>query len=719
MTQQVGRFKTKTQLLHFVDSKFILQPAHKRNFVGTKVCVTLGPASRDVNTLCELLAVGMSCARISLTWGTLEYHLQTLRNLKEAMQQTQHMCAVMVDIMGREFTIRRPMIFDADGWPKHDSLWEVKQGDEITITCDPQAEYTPEILPVSYPRFAELCQPGDHIHIGRYLTKGATSALLEVKSNDSTEVKCVALNSVSLDGLLTVYISGFSNPAIVGMRKELPLFSNTDIKGIHEIKKVISVDFLCAAFAYTHSDLQTAQDMLKDAGMEDTKLLVKLESKEALYCFKQLLESADGVILSRDALSFDLPPQKIPITQKAVIQQCNLKGKPVLITSIVESMTNSPRPTRAEATDIANAVLDGVDGLILGAESLRGNYPIQTVETIQRICGQAEEVFDYKSHFELLMEQRGIEPENLDEDTIVDSHPADGLAFDWFYKTGMTPATSFKQMNDSFNSLKHGQPTPMETLYSGLISSNDSHGRQLRALGDESPHKQSDFNSHHDIIGMKKRTAWGSQQVLAKMHSKGSIGRMSDNQGQPYFDHPEALASSAVRAADKIDAKLLIVITDTGRTASLVSKYRPPVPILTVVAPKIKSDQTAWHLSGIVTARQCCLLRGVLPVLGMPRPGKDPLMSDAIMYAVLAGLVGPGDHIVSIFRERSGHYILQAATVQDNGRSVKQLAEDKTAPMIRTASIDVRKFGGGAAEMVGTMVGYRQKRDTWESVGLD
>eukprot|EP01023_Acetabularia_acetabulum_P038593 TRINITY_DN3699_c0_g1_i1.p1 TRINITY_DN3699_c0_g1~~TRINITY_DN3699_c0_g1_i1.p1 ORF type:complete len:718 (-),score=139.77 TRINITY_DN3699_c0_g1_i1:849-3002(-) len=717
MSQRVGRFKTKTQLLHYVDSKFILEPAHKRNFVGTKVCVTLGPASRDVDTLCELLTVGMSCARISLTWGTLEYHLKSLQNLKEAMYITQHMCAVVVDIMGRELSIRRPIEFDSEGWPKHDKLWQVEQGDEITITCDPTAEYTPKMLPISYPRFAELCQTGDKIHIIRYLTKGERAAELVVQWSNEKEVKCKALNSVSLDGLLTVYISGFSNPAVVGMRKELPLFCNSDIMGIQKIKDVVSVDFLCVAFAYTSNDIEIARDMLSDAGMEDTRLLVKLEVKEALHCFTPLLDAADGVVLSRDALAFDLATEKIPMIQKAVISQCNLKGKPILITSIVVSMTKSPRPTRAEATDIANAVLDGVDGLVLGSETLRGTFPVQTVQTVQRICGQAEEVFDYKAHFESLMEQQRVEAENLDEEIIVDSHSHDGLAFDWFYKTGMSPVASLVSMGESVEESRKSA-VGLETIYSNQIAT-PGHSRQRSESG-----MGSRLDSYSELSNtsklMKKNKSWGSQNRFYRVQSKSSNSPAGENpQGNPYFDHPEALASSAVRAADKIDAKLLIVVTDTGRTASLVAKYRPPVPILTVVAPKVQSNRVSWQLSGNVTARQCCLLRGVLPVLGMPRPGKDPLITDAILYAVMAGLVGAGDHIVCIFRERSGHYILQNTTVGGSYADVSRVLQQAEEPMARTASIDIRKYGGNATQLVESMVGQRKKTATWEAMALE
>eukprot|EP01024_Parvocaulis_polyphysoides_P059100 TRINITY_DN637_c0_g2_i1.p1 TRINITY_DN637_c0_g2~~TRINITY_DN637_c0_g2_i1.p1 ORF type:complete len:727 (+),score=108.62 TRINITY_DN637_c0_g2_i1:227-2182(+) len=646
----------------------------------------------------------MSCARISLTWGTLEYHLKSLENLRQAMYITQHMCAVMVDIMGRELTIRRPMVFDSEGWPKHDNPWKVEQGDMLTITCDPTAEYTSKILPVSYPRFAELCQKGDKIHIIRYLTKGETAAELLVESSNDTEVKCKALNSVQLDGLLTVYISGFSNPAVVGMRKELPLFCNSDIIGLQKIKEVISIDFLCVAFTYTKNDLEIAKDMLTDSGMEDTRLLAKIEVKEALQSFKSILEASDGVILSRDALAFDLPPEKIPMIQKAVISQCNLKGKPVIITSIVVSMTYTPRPTRAEATDIANAVLDGVDGMVLGSETLRGTFPVQTVHTVRRICGQAEEVFDYKAHFESLMEQQRVEAENLDEETIVDSHSHDGLSFDWFYKTGMSPVASLVSMGEGPQDYKK---VPLETIYSDQIDVRLTPRQRtsLDSVGGSSMGGGRDSYSELTNRGMKKKASWGSQTRFHRVQSKNSTATLSEfTPGTPFFDHPEALASSAVRAADKIDAKLLIVITDTGRTASLVSKYRPPVPILTVVAPKVQSNRISWQLSGNVTARQCCLLRGVLPVLGMPRPGKDPLITDALLYAVMAGLVEAGDHVVCIFRERSGHYILQTTTVGGTNLDVKKVRSQAEEPMARTASIDVRKFSGNAAQFVELML---------------
>ncbi|GLI68599.1 hypothetical protein VaNZ11_013069, partial [Volvox africanus] len=141
-------------------------------------------------------------------------------------------------------------------------------------------------------------------------------------------------------------------------------------------------------------------------------LVAKVETRQALFNFRGILDASDGIIVSRGLLGLDVVPEKVALIQKALCSHANLAGKPVVITRVLDSMIDNPRPTRAEATDVANAVLDGADALFLGAETLRGKNPVETVRTLVSIARQAEKVFDFRHHFEWLM-QAAIDAQEL------------------------------------------------------------------------------------------------------------------------------------------------------------------------------------------------------------------------------------------------------------------------------------------------------------------
>ncbi|KAK9862304.1 hypothetical protein WJX84_005516 [Apatococcus fuscideae] len=284
------------------------------------------------------------------------------------------------------------------------------------------------------------------------------------------------------------------------------------------------------------------------------------------------------------------------LVQKAMVQNCNLMGKPLLLTRVVDTMVSSPRPTRAEATDVANAVLDGVDGILLGAETLRGKYPVATVETVLHICKQAEKVFDHNHHFEHLM-QEAIEAE---------------------VRKGNSPESM-------------------------RLARNISH----MSMGSDPSLTPPQGDSSNNLM---------------------NLGATIDS---PYMSKLESVASSAVKAADKVAASLIIVFTNTGTTAALVSKYRPPMPILTLVVPHVKSNSLSWKLEGRATARQCAIVRGLLPVLATPSPSGDALLHDAITMSAHNKLVGPKDHVVVVHMVHDA-FIVKIVSLDDTGSGILQ-----------------------------------------------
>lgn len=152
-----------------------------------------------------------------------------------------------------------------------------------------------------------------------------------------------------------------------------------------------SIDFISLSYTRHAEDVRQARLHLSKLGdLYQTQIFAKIENIEGLKHFDEILKEADGIILSRGNLGIDLPPEKVFLFQKAALHKCNMAGKPAIVTRVVDSMTDTPRPTRAEATDVANAVLDGADGILLGAETLRGLYPVETITIVQKICAEVK-----------------------------------------------------------------------------------------------------------------------------------------------------------------------------------------------------------------------------------------------------------------------------------------------------------------------------------------
>lgn len=610
-------YVTKTHFLKQTNLGSLLEPADpsEADFTATKVVVTIGPSCQDVDTLCLLLNAGATCARCDLTWGTLDFHRLSLRNLNEAMRKTRKLCAVMLDTTGREIMVMREHEIDEKGWPEHVNNMEVKEGQKLTITQNPEAEPSDHVLPVSYPKFTSMCQKGDLIFVGRYLVTGSEDSSLYVKVDDiqGDDVICTANNHANLDGLVTIFHTERSPDTLNNVQNDLPIMTEDDKSNIKDLSTEFEVDFISLSFTRSGEDIQVAREFLDSIQMSTTKLIAKCETRQSLFNFKSIAQEADAIMLSRGNLGLDVLPEKMALVQKHVIQQCNMLGKPAIVTRVVDTMISSPRPTRAEATDVANAVLDGVDCIMLGAETLRGKHPVATVETILHICKQAEKVFDHDYHFETLMREALDEhPEMIDF-----SDAADGL-----------------------------QRTDSDMVHKG-------NGRP--------PHGQ-----------LGSTANFGSSSSLQKS-------------AVPVMSKLESIASSAVRAADKVRASLIIVYTHTGHTASLVSKYRPAMPILTLVIPQLRTESMKWKLEGRAVARQCQISRSLFPVLAAPSPSGETLLEEVVLMSANVGLVKPRDHIVCV--QRMGEsFVIKIVSVNDEGDGVEIIRPKSLVDLMRHAA---------------------------------
>lgn len=535
---------------------------------GTKVVVTIGPACQDVDTICEMIKNGMSCARMDLTNGDIEFHARTIRNVMEAATRVQQMVAIMVDTSGPEIFVKsgEPESY-VDGWPRWGKATAVKMGQTVTITDIQTAKFSAQRWPVTFEHFAKMCKVGDHITVGRYLSTGmeGTSVTLEVtKIVDDHDVQCVAINDAELNGLITVFIKGCHSFAGLSLRQDegedevcnLPIFAARDMEILKVLSKIKNqgsdcIDFVSLSYTTSKDQIVHVRQTLDSLGLSNAKIMAKIESQKALENFESILNEADGIIVSRGNLGIDVDVEVFPMLQKALIQACNAAGKPVLATRVVDSMTSSPRPTRAEATDISNAVIDGIDGIILGAETLRGLFPVLCVKTVLLCAKQAETIFDNNQHFSSVM-------------------------------------------------------------------------------------KRTDFLSHL-----------------------------------------ESMASSTVRVADKIQAALIVVVTGSGRTARLVAKYRPDVPVIALTVPRIRADASnRWHYSGRHQARQSMIVRGLYPMLAMGTKDEGGILEDCVERAAALGIARPSENIVILYNPPGSEVpVIKLVAMDRYGKKMDQRIE--------------------------------------------
>ncbi|KAL2630550.1 hypothetical protein R1flu_015236 [Riccia fluitans] len=348
----------------------------------TKIVCTLGPKSRDVETLEAMLRAGMNVARFNFSHGSYDYHQETLEALKEAMTNTQIMCAVLLDTKGPE--IRTGLLKDGKPIP-------IVKDREITITTDYDCVGDETTIALSYKKLAEHVHPGSTILIA---DGSITLTVLECDVEGGT-VRCRCENSATLGEK--------KNCNLPGVVVDLPTVTKKDEDDILIWGVKNKIDFIAASFVRKGSDVKKIRELLGEHS-KGIHIISKVENQEGLVNFDDILRESDGIMVARGDLGMEIPTEKIFLAQKMMIFKCNSAGKPVVTaTQMLESMCKAPRPTRAEATDVANAVLDGTDAVMLSGETAAGAYPINAVSIMAAICREAEASLDYDSMFKSII----------------------------------------------------------------------------------------------------------------------------------------------------------------------------------------------------------------------------------------------------------------------------------------------------------------------------
>jgi pyruvate kinase len=378
---------------------------------------------------------------------------------------------------------------------------DLKQGQDLEVKCanyDELGDNT--FITCTYDKLPQSVQVGKEILVA----DGALT--LTVKEVKETSVICVCKNDATLGAR--------KNMNIPGCKVDLPVLGEKDVNDIRKFALVQGVDMIAASFVQSKEDVQRIRKELGARG-RNIQIMSKIENQEGILNFNEILEECDAIMVARGDMGMEIPPEKVFLAQKMMIRKCNVRGKPVVTaTEMLNSMIDNPRPTRAECTDVANAVLDGTDCVMLSGESANGKFPIEAVTMMSKICVEAESVVNYTD------------------------------------------------------------------LYANLRQAT------LDAYGDMSTQ--------------------------------------------------EAIASSAVKTAIDMNAKMVVVLTETGTTARLVAKYRPQIPILVLTA---LAD---------AARNSCGLLRGTEAQVMGSMIGTDSILTRACEIGKDRGWVKTGDSIVAV-----------------------------------------------------------------------
>ena len=447
----------------------------------TKIVCTLGPAVEDENILRQMILEGMNIARFNMSHGNYEEHGRRLAMVKRIRKDLNLPVALLLDTKGPEIRL-------GDFEQKQVVL---KQGQLFTLTTS-EILGNKESAYITYSGLPYEVMPGNRILIDDGLVE------MEVESVAGEEIRCLVKN--------TGVISARKGVNVPGVALSLPFINEKDY---NDLKFAVEeeFDFVAASFTRTAEDIRELKKILQELGGEKIKVIAKIENSQGVENLEEILQLADGVMVARGDMGVEIPLEEVPVIQKEIIKKVYGVGKQVITaTQMLESMIQYPRPTRAEANDVANAVYDGTSAVMLSGETAAGNYPLECVRTMVRIAGRTEQDIDYKKRF-----------------------------------------------------LQKCLPT------------------------------------------------------------EGNI--------------TNAISKATINAAMELDAKAIVTVTESGRTAYMISRYRPFCPVIACTS----NEQTY---------RQLSLSWGVIPLLIKEKEELNDLFAEAIHAVREAALAGCGDVIV-------------------------------------------------------------------------
>jgi len=334
----------------------------------TKIVATIGPATREPEMLRQLIREGMDVARLNFSHGDPETHAENVRRIRAAAEDMGRAVGIQVDLQGPKLRVGEVV----------ESGISLEEGEEATLVTDDVLGRSAEAIPVQNDNLPRLVQAGDRV----LLDDGTME--LEVLATEAGTVRC----RVRVGGVLTSN-KGINLP---GVASELPSITDKDREDLaHAVRW--EIDWIALSFVRSAEGIYELKDLIRELcdGDGGIPVMAKIEKPQALDNLDAIIKAADAAMVARGDLGIEIPPEEVPMAQKRIIECCNEAGIPVVTaTQMLESMIRNPRPTRAEASDVANAILDGTDAVMLSAETTIGSYPVEAVGTMMRIIEEVE-----------------------------------------------------------------------------------------------------------------------------------------------------------------------------------------------------------------------------------------------------------------------------------------------------------------------------------------
>lgn len=353
----------------------------------TKIVSTLGPASNSVEIISELIKAGANVFRFNFSHGDHEEQLDRMTMVREAVKKLGQDVGILLDTKGAEIRTTVQNTTDADFGRAGYIQFNV--GDKTRISMDPELKGTKEKIAVTYPGLYDDVKIGGHILFD--------DGLIDMEIIEKDEAARELVVTVKNAGMLGSR-KGVNAP---GVSISLPGITEKDADDIR-FGLDNDIDFIAASFVRKAQDVLEIREILEEKNMTHVQIFSKIESQEGIDNIDEIIKVSDGIMVARGDMGVEIPAEEVPMVQKRIIKKCNAVGKSVITaTQMLESMQQNPRPTRAEASDVANAVFDGTDATMLSGESANGSYPVQAVATMARIDEEAESALAEMGTFQI------------------------------------------------------------------------------------------------------------------------------------------------------------------------------------------------------------------------------------------------------------------------------------------------------------------------------
>ncbi|AYV67458.1 MULTISPECIES: pyruvate kinase [Niallia] len=515
----------------------------------TKIVCTIGPASESVEKLTQLMEAGMNVSRLNFSHGDFEEHGARIKNIREAAEITGNNIAILLDTKGPEIRTNN----------MKDGSIELVAGNDIIVSMT-EVEGTTEKFSVTYEGLIDDVEPGSKI----LLDDGLIG--LEVTKIDKAagEIHTKILNSGTLKNKKGVNVPGVA----VNLPGITEKDANDILFGIEQ-----GIDFIAASFVRRASDVLEIKQLLEDNNASHIHIIPKIENQEGVDNIDEILEVSDGLMVARGDLGVEIPAEEVPLVQKMLIKKCNTLGKPVITaTQMLDSMQRNPRPTRAEASDVANAIFDGTDAIMLSGETAAGLYPVEAVQTMNNIAARAEEALNYKE----ILSKRSKDSEHSITDSIGQSVAHTALNLE--VKAVITPTGSGHTARMiskyrpeapiiavTYDAKIQRQLALVWGVYPRLSQKSESTDEMLDVAVQEGVN--SSIVTHGDLVVITAGLPVGEAGTtnIMKIHVIGDVLAKGQGIGRKTAFGKAVIATSAKEALDKVNFGSILVTNATDR----------------------------------------------------------------------------------------------------------------------------------------------------------